>query len=497
MGRRLVALRIPTMSTGRSRRASLPVRIATNSLVQIVGTAAASALSFFTFVIVTRGLGPEAFGNYVAATGFLYIPALLADLGLSTVVLRDISADPARTEATMRRSLPPRTLVSSAAVAVAVLVGLALPFNELTKTAIAILSLWAIATLVNASLLPVLQAQLKMHWAVGANLAGRGATLALTAAAIAGEWGFEGVIWAYVAGAVVTLLLDVVVVARLVPLWPIFDRAYSSALLRSSIGIGLAIGITQVYFRIDGVLLALVGEPTEVGLYGAAFKFVELTLLIVIAVGVSVFPTLTRMLDSDDSTLPGFVERTFDVLLALAVPLSVVLFFYAEELLKLTAGPEYVGAASALRILAFYPVLAFPNGLFWQVSIAAGRDRRLLALALAVLGINVGLNLALLPPYGFRAAAVVALVSEAVSLVVVTVLVRNAVGALPSLRAAVPLAGAALTMIGVVVLLPAPAAVAGTVAVLAYVAVLALTPGVFKRHLRDFAREVRSSATAT
>jgi O-antigen/teichoic acid export membrane protein len=497
VGRRLAALCVDPVSSGPRRRATLPVRIATNTLVQVAGAAAASGISFFTFVIITRGLGPDAFGDYVAATGFLYIPAVLADLGLSTVVLREISADPARTEATMRRSLPPRALFSSAVVALSVLVGLALPFGEATKTAIAILSLWAIATLLNASLLPVLQAQLKMHWAVGANLAGRAATLALSAAAIAGDAGLDGVVWAYVAGAVVTLLIDVAVVARLVPLWPILDREYARVLFRGSIALGLAVGISQVYFRIDGVLLALVREPVEVGLYGAAFKFVELTLLIVVAVGVSVFPTLTRMLAEGEADVGGFVERTFDVMLALALPISIVLFAFAEELLTVTAGEEYVDAAPALRILALYPVLAFVNGLFWQVAIAAGRDRRLLAIALSVLTLNVALNLALLPPYGFRAAAVVALVSEGASMVTAALLARSVLGSLPSLRAAAPLAGAAFAMIGAIVVLPGPAGAVGAIAALAYVVVLALTPGVFRRHLREFAREVRSSVATT
>ena len=93
---------------------TLGVRVATNSLVQAGGSALGAFISFFTFVAITRGLGVEVFGDLTAATVFLYIPVVLAELGFTSAVVREISRDPARTEAVMRASIPLRALVSSA-----------------------------------------------------------------------------------------------------------------------------------------------------------------------------------------------------------------------------------------------------------------------------------------------------------------------------------------------------------------------------------------------
>src|SRR5687768_3887518 len=106
------------MSSGPPGGDRLAVRLAANSVVQIGGSALAAAISFFTFVAMTRGLGPEAYGDYVAATSFLFVPIVLSDLGLATTVLRDISARPENTEAIMRRSVPLRAGISALAVAV-------------------------------------------------------------------------------------------------------------------------------------------------------------------------------------------------------------------------------------------------------------------------------------------------------------------------------------------------------------------------------------------
>ena len=51
-------------------------------------------VGFLTFVAVTRGLGSDGFGTLTTALVFLIIPVVLADVGLSTALLREISADP-------------------------------------------------------------------------------------------------------------------------------------------------------------------------------------------------------------------------------------------------------------------------------------------------------------------------------------------------------------------------------------------------------------------
>ena len=75
-----------------------------------------------------------------------------------------------------------------------VVLGLLIPFNEQTQVAVLIWSVGAWATLMNVALLPVRQAQLRMHWAVTANVTGRAAALGLTLGALAADLGFEGVV---------------------------------------------------------------------------------------------------------------------------------------------------------------------------------------------------------------------------------------------------------------------------------------------------------------
>ncbi len=88
-------------------------------------------------------------------------------------------------------------------------------------------------------------------------------------------------------------------------------------------------------------------------------------------------------------------------------------------------------------------MLFFVNALLWRVMIAAGHDRALLAIAASVLTLNVVLNVALLPAYGFRAASVNVVVTEVFSIAVSAFVLRRREGFLPSLRYGLAIAAAA------------------------------------------------------
>jgi O-antigen/teichoic acid export membrane protein len=454
----------------------LAVRLAANTLVLAAGNFLGSLIAFFTFVAVTRGLGPEVYGHITAATAYLFIPTVLAEAGLSAAILREISGRPERTEPAMRASLPLRTAVGLGFVVGATALGLVLPFDHETKVAIAISSVGAFLTLCSLSLLPVLQSQLKMHWAVAGNLAGRLVALGLTLAVLAAGYGLEGAVTAQVIGIGVTFLVHLAVVARLVSLRPLIDVPYWRSLAATSVVLGLAIALGQIYFRFDALLLAVFRDATEVGLYGAAYKFLELSEFFVAAFGLSMFPPLTRFVATRDERAPALVQKAFDLVIATAAAIAVGLFVFAEDIVLASAGPEFRDSAAALEILAPFVLFSFANGIFWRVLMASERDRILLGISTSVLAFNVALNVVLIPKYGFKAAAATSVVSEAAILVPMIFAVRRE-GLLPRIGYLPVIAAAAAAMGLVGWFVDAPALVAGFLAGATYVAVLLALPG--------------------
>lgn len=477
----------PTLDAAETAPASV-LRLATNTIVQIGGGFAASAVGLLTFVAVTRGLGATDFGVLTTALVYLMIPVVLADVGLTTVVVREISARPERTRPAMQAAIPLRALVSAVAVGVTVALGYALPFSSETRNLIAIGALGSFLTLMTQGLSPVLQAQLKMHWAVLSTIVGRLTTLGLTLAALAAGGGIGSVMAATVAGIGATFVLQLVVVARIVSLRPRFDVAYWRVLLRGSIAIGLALAVAQISFRVDVLLLAAIRDSAEVGLYGAAVKLIELSELVAAAIGITVFPLLARFVEVDRRRAATLFQRTFDLLIAAAAPLVVLMTLTATPVIVLISGDEYRESGDALRLLAPYVLLSFVTGLSWRALIAYGEGWALLRLAIGILTANVVLNLIVIPEYGFRGAAATSVVTEIAGVTASLVLLHRRHRLLPSLRYSLVVLPAAALMAVVLLAVPGLIIVRAIIAGAAYVAVLLLLPGTVRGIAADSLR---------
>jgi O-antigen/teichoic acid export membrane protein len=477
-------------------RHRLGVLIAANSAVQIAGFVIASAVSLVTVAVMTRDLGPEGFGHFAVAMALLAIPVILADAGLSLQVLREISRDPARTEAAIGASLPLRLLTSALAVGATALVAWLSPLHEETRRAIALGAPGAFLTLMYLSLVPVLQAQLRMQWAVAGNVAGRLTTLAGSLVAVDRGWGLDGFVGAYVAGSAVTVAFVLPAVLRLVRVRLIVDVPYWGALLKAAVPLGAAQGFGQLYYRVDSVLLAALRPVREVGLYTAAFKFAELTQVVASVLVNSVFPSLARFVTSGDPRLPLLVQRAFDTLLFLATPLAVVAILEAENIVVALGGPEFAEAALALQILAAYPIASFLNALVERAVIAAGRDRLVAAWSAGFLVVNVAVNIVLIPLFGYVAAAGTAVVTEFAGLMVGLLFFRRLFGFLPPLRGAALVALAAAAMAVAIVMMPGPVSLGLAVGTAAYLAVTIAPRGPLRDIIGDVAGGLRRADAA-
>jgi O-antigen/teichoic acid export membrane protein len=474
-----------TTTTTTQAQAPTVARLASNTIVQAIGIPLQSLISLGTYAAITRYLGPSAFGDYTTANVFLLIPIAFADIGLSAIVVREISAMPERTNQVLRASYSLRLIISALAVAATVGTSFVLPFDHRARVAITIMSFGAFLSLVNLSVLPILQVQLRMQWAVFANLFGRIVTLVATLAVLGLGLGFKAVVVANVIGLAAILAVGLYAVRSAYSLRPSIDVAYWRRFLKASLVLGVGLAITQVYFRVDTVLIALLRPSAEVGLYGAAYKFIELTQGLALTVFVSMFPSLSAFAARSDSRFASLAQKGFDALVAAAVPITLGVALAARPLLDATAGDRYGAAAGALQILAFYPLLAFVDGLLWRILIATHNERTLLAIGVSILSVNIALNLVFIPMYGYKAAAVTSIGSEAFSLAIGVVAVRRKVGFLPRLDYLPTVLFAGAVMAGVMLVLPIERLVAAVVAGIVYVGLLVLLPGTVRLTARN------------
>jgi len=171
--------------------------------------------------------------------------------------------------------------------------------------------------------------------------------------------------------------------------------------------------VAFAYLRVD---MALVGNILGSGpgaTYGLIYRVIDALTGVSTPVILLLFPYAAKLVASGEG-LRDIRERAFRLLPAAAVVLSVAVLVLAAPLAA--AVPRFGEGVPALRILLIAVPLSFLNALELHFRSAEGRNGEVMAIAAAVLAVNVLLNLYLIPRHGLNGAAWALCLTEAFQL---------------------------------------------------------------------------------
>jgi O-antigen/teichoic acid export membrane protein len=424
-------------------------RIASNTALQLAGKGALLAMGAVSIAVLTRYLGPERYGQYTLALMYMQLFAVLADVGLFTTVVREISRDPARTDELAGNALTLRLLLSIAMIVVACLISLLLPYDTDVRVAILLAGGPLLFGMLTSSMVAVLQSRLRMGRAVIGEVTGRAVALGLAVVVATLDLGFYAVMLAAGAGSLTVLLVTWALTRPVAAVHFHADRAVWRSLLVASLPLGLALAINELYFRADSVIISLFEPFEQVGQYTLAYRILEFALALGSIFLTTVFPLLSQAVAHDEPRAARLIQSSTDVLVLLGVPLVAGGLVVAPQLVDLVSGADFADAATPLQILLVAGALSWVNGVFGFALVAKRRQMAALWLNLTALAVNVGLNLLLVPLYGIVAAAVVTVASELVIFAGSIRLMRRHFGFFPRLRTLLPATAAAAVMAAV------------------------------------------------
>jgi len=438
-------------------------RVATSTAVQAAGKVTVLLIGAASIATLTRYLGPAGYGSVVLAVTFVQLFSVLADVGLFTIVVREISKAPERTRELVGNAMAIRLVLSFVAIAASSGASLLLPYTPQVRVAVLIAGVPLLLGMLNTSFVAIFQSRLQMGRAAIGDVAGRAAAFAAVVVVVLLDFGFYAVVATAAVGNLVTLTITASFARRFGPIRLRRDRAIWRELLVASIPLGLALALNELYFRADNLIISLFRPIEEVGMYALAFRVIELGSTIPVLLITSVFPLLSRYVVEDEPRARRTIQAGSDFFVTVGAPIAIVGPVIAPSLIELVAGADFGGAVVPLQILLPSAALALINGLFGYALIAKGKQASALWLNGVGLSVNIGLNLALVPSFGIDAAAATAVVSELVILAGSFFLMRRFFAFFPSLgvgakalAAAIATAAALLPFREATVLLLAP-----------------------------------------
>lgn len=410
---------LPTYIWRRLEEQSNHQKIISNTGWLLLDRAFRLGVGLFVSVWVARYLGPAQFGELAYVVAFVAFFQAFAQLGLDSIVIRDMARDRNAAPELLGTTLWLRLLVGFVCWGAAI-GGMAL-LRPGDDTALLLVSIVAGTIVFQAADTVDLwfQSLTQSKRTVGAKgISYLTASLLKVALILAHA--------PLAAFAIVTLIEMALSALALVFAYRRYPAPFAwtwhasrvRELLRESWPLLLSGAAVVIYMRIDQIMLReMVGEA-ELGIYSAALSISQAWYFIPMVICSSVAPTISRKKVESEEAYLSALQRLFGLMLMISLTVSIAIALIAQPVVNLLYGAAYSATAAVLAIHVFANV---PVSLGVAQSLWITNERRpTFALYRTVLGCvaNIVLNFLLIPKYGATGAAIATLAAQFLAAVV-------------------------------------------------------------------------------
>src|ERR1700694_5808412 len=408
-------------------------------------------IALVTVFATANALGPGGNGRFQAAVTYVALTSILIDLGFNTLYTREGARQPDQIPHYLRNVLSSRALFALPALAVLAIAMRLSGLESLLLPAFVVMVLSAYSNVLRSTFYAIG----RLTYEAYAILAESVVLLAGTLYGVETHRGVDFFLWCYALSyAFSSTYFVAVITARKMVRWAWeLDLAFLAEWFRKSLPFALAFVITTLYFKIDVPLLLHFRGFTEVGWYGFATRPIESLLFVPVTLLNVAFPVLAVFHAESRERLLNATSRFFKTLFGLGWPITVGTVILAPGINGLfDRSGKFEEAGIALQILGGGIFLMFVSNAFIAALNAMDRQVLFTWAALVSLVVNIGLNLVLIPAYGYLGAAWATNLTELALLVTGWLMVRRVLGPVPVFRLSWRIFLAGLTM-GVVLYL--------------------------------------------
>jgi O-antigen/teichoic acid export membrane protein len=383
-------------------------------------------VALLSVVLVIGRLREVGFGGFQDVVNTTALVTVVLDLGFNTLFQREAARRPAEISRYLSNMVAAKLLFAIPALAVLALALLLTGKLGYLLPAFLMMALASYSTMLRGPLYVVQRLGFEAAAIVLESLV----LFGLVLYGVLTRQNVSYFLWAYVGSYAFSCAYFVVVLTarRVARIRWRFEPALIRRWFWTGLPFALAFVITTIYFKIDVPILDFVKGDREVGLYGAAYKPFEALLFIPLSMFNVVFPILAVYHREANGRVAWAVAKFYKSLLMLGWPISVGLFLMAGAFRPIYKFPE---SAPALQILALGVVFMFISNAFIAALNAVDRQLMFTWAALGSMIVNIVLNVALIPPYGYLGASWATVLTEVALTAISYVMVARQLGRVP------------------------------------------------------------------
>lgn len=391
--------------------------------MQILGKAIMVLVSLITTGILTRRLGIEVYGQYIFITSILVFFDSLADFGTSIMGVREAS----RKEGEEQVKVWTNTLISRLIMAgLSLALGIIFIFfwNDFREIRIEAILAWVMIlfTSLAGSFGVVWQTRIRMEIKV---------LIEVMFPTI-----FLLCLWIYGGNISLRWIFGTYLFARIVTLtwgwwlgrgtikFKLVDKKLISKILKISWPMGVYLLIFSAYDRaVDSLMIQRYLGAREVAWYGLAYKIYGVLIQPAYFLVNGIFPILSKK--QKQSTSNNIFKTSAIILFLSSVLVIIGVWLMAPMMVSILAGSEFGASVGVLRILIVALLFAYMGHLVGFTLISKEGQKEMLGVGLIILIFNLIGNLVVIPRHGIMGAAMVTVLTEMLSLGLMTLRLKR------------------------------------------------------------------------
>lgn len=390
-------------------------KVVRNSLFGVAAEAVGGAMSFVVVIVVARALGAESFGQFSFVLALTGIFQLVADFGLTNILVKEIARNKAETARVVGLVKPLVWLFSAVIMLCMALAAYPLATSSEVYWAVLVMGAAVLVTFHAVVFGSVCRAHEDMGYNAIAFVTHKIVLLLAVWLALHGKHGIVGVSLAYLAANLYQWLFFYLVVRKRYlgghVRWNM-DRAYWRYLIKEAFPVGVAMVFRRSSLHTGTLILTALSTPVAVGIFNAAYRVIQMVDMIPFTLSIPLFPPFSRMAMESRQRLFDALQRVMAIFMLMAAPLFFLLLFMSGDIIEVFYGSAYQAGETTLRIMAGAVLFLFQTGLLVYVFTALGEQRFYTLSSGVCLGFNVAACFVLIPFLGFTGAALATLLAE-------------------------------------------------------------------------------------
>jgi len=388
-------------------------RVAKNTIALYSADIITSILSIILSIAIARQLGDVVFGKYSFAVYFVTLCTQFADLGYTTLSLREVARDKSLGTKYVSNNLSIRTILSLIIFVIIVIVINLLRYPADTTSSVYLFGVCYLVISLSEIFNSIFHAYQKMEYnsIISSFVFVLRAILCLILLYLGYGLIEIALIFAYTA--ILMFLLEMIVCEKkLVKIKFELDFTFLKTTIKQALPFTLVSAFGFIYVRIDVVMLSLMRGDAVVGWYNAATTLTYGLRTIPHFFMASLLPLLSYYFVAKPDALKSAFEKSFKYLFTLALPISIGTVLLADKIILLLYGEQFRNSIVALQILGWDIFLIFLYSNLSFILISINKQKRMAIIAGITALLNIVLNLFLIPWLSYVGAALSTLIAE-------------------------------------------------------------------------------------